>query len=310
MNKSSIELKKYIADILINNIELKQEELEQLSLLGESELEYMRNCWHNAKINRQREIIENLLILSKKKLFLDFSDIFKFCLSEKDGFVRSKALAGLSEEEDENLIKTFIHFLQNDTFEIVRVEAALALGKLAMQGELGNISEGHKTLIYNSLLKVLDNDKETYKVKAAALEAIAPLNLPRVKQLIESAYYSNQKELKLGAITAMGLNCNRYWLKFLGKEIQSDDELTRLTTVRALAELGEEEGALYLLELLEDESFQVQLEAIRALGKVGGVEAQHILNNLLNDTNTIISNTAAEALKELELCEDQQFLNF
>ncbi len=69
MNKSSIELKKYIADILINNIELKQEELEQLSLLGESELEYMRNCWHNAKINRQCEIIENLLIFFKKSYF-------------------------------------------------------------------------------------------------------------------------------------------------------------------------------------------------------------------------------------------------
>jgi HEAT repeat protein len=294
------QLKKYISTLLKQNTALVKEDMKQLSLLGGDGLEFLRQSWQGTERGRRRKIVSALLELSRQQMYLDFSPIFAFCLEDEDARVRAAAVSGIADEEDESLIPAFSRLLAGDSSAEVRLAAAAALGKLALQGELGRISEASKQQVYASLLQALDKKKESQRIRAAELEAIAPLNMPRVRGLIEAAYHSSQPLLKISAINAMGYNCNRLWLTALAQEAQSDNVDMRLAAIRALGELGEEDAALYLLEALDDEHPRIQEEAIHALGQIGGEEARNILNRLLDDAEERISNAARTALQELK----------
>ncbi len=301
---------KYIAAILNPDKALLRGDMKQLSSLGDAALDYLKKSWPGVATPRRRHIITEMVRLSGQHLHLDFSRIFAFCLGDEDELVRAAAVNGIAEEEDERLITAFSTLLHKDLSIGVRAAAARALGKLALQGELGKISSKDTQQIYSSLLSALDSEREDRSVKIAALEAIAYLNLPRVEGLIREAYYSGDPALEISAINAMGMNCNRIWLIPLAKEVQHDNDAVRLAAVRALGELGEEDAALYLIEAVEDENPQIQEEAIHALGQIGGDEASHMLHKLIGHPEQRISSAASAALQELELCENVQFLNF
>lgn len=301
---------KYINALLNPDNALLKEDLRQLSSLGDAVLDYLQKSWQGVDTLRRRQIISALLELSQQQLYLDFSRIFAFCLEDEDELVRTAAVSGIAEEEDERLTSSFIALLGKDRSEKVRLAAAQALGKLALQGELGKISQENTQQVYTSLLRALGRKKESLRIKTAALEAIAPLNKPRVRGLIEDAYNSGDLALKISAINAMGLNCNRMWLTALAEEVQHDNDAVRQAAVRALGELGEEDAALYLIEAIEDENPLIQEEAIHALGQIGGDESSNILHKLLKHPEQRISSAASAALQELELCENVQFLSF
>ncbi len=310
MNTGEASLSKYIADILRGEKLPTRSGLAKLSGIGDGCLQLMQEKWPQTNVIRRRRISSSLLALSRKNLHLDFSRIFYFYLDDKDARVRAAALAGISDEEDQRLSARFASMLLEDKSVEVRLQAAYALGRLAMLNEYGEVRQKNTDIIYQTLLKTLDKKAETVKVKAAALQAIAPLSLPKVRGLIEAAYHSDKKELQLGAISAMGLNSSRMWLTALAEEIGNTDDERRLAAVRALGELGEEDAALYLIEVIEDENPLIQEEAIRALGQVGGPEARQMLENLRESPQEHLRSTAVEALEELDICDDQQFSSF
>jgi HEAT repeat protein len=310
MNTGKASLNKYIADILRSEKLPTGSGLAKLSGIGDSSLQLMQEKWPQMDVIMRRRIVSKLLALSRKHLQLDFSRIFYFCLDDRDARVRAVALAGLSDEEDQRLSARFASMLLEDKSAEVRLQAAYALGRLAMLSEYGEVQQKNTDIIYQTLLKALDRKMETVRVKAAALQAVAPLSMPKVRGLIEAAYHSDKKELQLGAISAMGLNCSRMWLTALAEEIGNMDDERRLAAVRALGELGEQDASLYLIEVMEDENPLIQEEAIRALGQVGGPEARQMLENLLESPQERLRSRAAAALEELDICEDQLFSSF
>jgi HEAT repeat protein len=302
--------KKFISRVLNSDELLVKSELTRLSSLTNEEIEYLENKWPKADIKRRRKIISQLAELTRQHYSLDFTDIYRFCLKEKDAKIRIDSINALAEEEDPLLINDFINILKNDTSREVRIASAAALGKLSLQGELGNISDKRTNDIYNALIEVLDDKEENPIIRSSALEAIAPLNKPRVKGLIEEAYHSPLEAIKVSAIRAMGLNCNRMWLTALIDELQSDDEIMRYEAVKASGELAEEDAILYLIELVEDEVPRISEAAIKAIGEIGGEEAREILIRLISDPKPKIRRIAAQALQELELCENPLSMNF
>jgi HEAT repeat protein len=302
--------KRFISRILNSKELLVKSELTRLASLSDDEIEYMESKWAKADLKRRRKIISHLVDLSQQHYALDFSKIYQFCLKEKDAKIRADSIIALAEEEDPFLIDSFVSLLQKDNSVEVQSASATALGKLSMQGELGKISEKNTDTIYNALLDVLDDKTESTAVRASALEAIAPLNKPRVKGLIEEAYHSKEEAIKISAIRAMGLNCNRMWLTALVEELQSDNEVERYEAVKACGELAEEDTVLYLIELVEDESPRVSEAAIKAIGEIGGEEAKELLLTLTSNQDDRIRNAAKLALQELELCEDPLSTNF
>jgi HEAT repeat protein len=310
MSADTATTKKFISRILNSEESLIKSDLTRLSSLPSNEIDYLEKKWQKADLQRRRQIISYLVELTLKHFTLDFTDIYFFCLREKDVKIRAESIIALAEEENPLFINNFINVLKEDSSKEVRIASTTALGKLSMQGELGKISEKNTDTVYNALLDILDSKQENSSIRAAALEAIAPLSKPRVKGLIEEAYHSKEEVLKISAIRAMGINCNRMWLTALIDELQNDDDKLRYEAAKACGELSEEDAVLYLIDLVEDDNPRIIEAAIMSIGEIGGEEAKEILNRLTDNPKPKIRHAAKKALQELEFCEDPLSMNF
>lgn len=236
----------HIAEILDSNKPIAISKLVYLSDLNNEELEFLEEIWADADTSRRRQIISHLVHLSEVDVKLDFSGVFVSCLHDADATIRTQCVAGLDGEENYTLITPLLRALKEDSSAEVRAATAVAIGKLALLCELGKLPTHFTDKIYTALLNIWDNKAETAAVKRRALEAISPFNSPRVRELIEQAYHSNDNELKASAIYAMGRNCDLAWLTTLLAELNSDEAEIRYEAASACGELGSEEAVSHL----------------------------------------------------------------
>ena len=297
----------HIAEISDSSKPVASSKLVYLSDLGSEELKFLEEIWANADAERRHQVISQLVHLSEVDFRLDFSGVFVFCLSDPDETIRTQAIAGLDGEENYLLITPLLRALKEDNSAKVRAAAAIALGKFALLVELGKLPTHYKDKIYTALLEVLENKVETAGVKRRALEAVSPFSSPRVKELIEQAYHTDDVKLKASAIYAMGRNCDSAWLTALMTELNSNEAEIRYEAANACGELGAEEAVLHLLKLIKDEDCQVQEAAIKALGQIGGEQAKQALNKLAKNPQPRIRQAAKSALEEIHFCEDLLF---
>lgn len=293
-----------IAEISDSSKSVNSAKLIYLSALNSEELEFLAESWAKTDLGRRHEVISQLVNLSKVDFKLDFSAVFALFLIDPDETIRAHAVAGLEGEDNYLLIKPLVRALKEDISTKVRAGAAMALGKFALQGELGDLPSGYREKVYNSLLEVLDSKTELAEVKRRAVEAIAPFSLPRVKELIDAAYHTDDIKLKASAIYAMGRNCDLAWLPTLLAELNNEEAEIRYQAAVACGELGAEEAVPYLVEISQNEDQQVQEAAIMALGGIGNEQAKQALYKLTNNTQPGIRDAAKSALKEVQHCED------
>ena len=300
----SLTIEETIANLTNGGEPLLSSKLVELSNLSSVELELFEQAWVAIELKRRRQIIYRLVELAEDNFELNFDSIFRDCLKDQDTEVRSKAIEGLWESEETSLISPLIDLLAQDSSEKVQAAAATALGKFAMLAEHKKLRSCYASEVCQALLTAIDDKNKPIEVRRRALEAAAPLSLPRVRGAIMQAYQSHNSELRTSAIYAMGKSCNRSWLPILLKELASADAEARYEAVGACGELGEEEAAPYLIELTNDPDVDVRLAAIQALGKIGGTEAKGCLEQCLDDPSEAICQAAEQVLRELETEED------
>jgi len=274
--------------------------LTELSNLNPEELEVFTRSWAAIEPERRCQITHRLVELAEDNLELIFDSIFKHCLKDQDAEVRSKAIEGLWENEEASLISPLINLLEQDSLEAVQAAAAIALGKFAMLAEHQKLRSCHLFKIQEALLGVISDKSKSVEVKRHALEAAAPLSLPRVKTAIMEAYQSHNSRLRISSIYAMGKNCDPSWLPVLLKELASADDEVRYEAAGACGELEEEAAVPHLIMLIGDPDADVQMAAIQALGKIGGTKAKECLEQCLDNISKAVRQAAEQALKELE----------
>jgi HEAT repeat protein len=298
-----------ITDIADSNKRLLSSKLAELSNLSSPQLELLEETWRVIDPARRRQIVQRLVELAEDNIEFNFDGIFKFCLKDEDASVRSEAIEGLWENEEPSLIQPLIMLLKQDSSAKVKEAAAKALGKFALLAEYGKLRSNHALKVEEALLASLNNLDNNIKVRARSLEAISPLSLPQVKTAILEAHKSEDSQLKVSAIYAMGRNCDPTWLPILLNELSAVDAEARYEAAVACGELGEEEAVTYLIELIDDPDIDVQMAAIQALGKIGGPRAKNILQNCLKSTKTAISEIASQALDELKANKSPLFFS-
>lgn len=295
---------RYITEILDSGKSINNSKLASLSNLNSDEIEFLSQVWTDADLRRRREIVSHLVHLSEVDLSLDFSSVFVLCLRDPDEKIRTLAAAGLEGEDNYLLIKPLIKVLKEDISAEVRAAVAITLGQYALQGELGNLPSHYTEEVYNALLEVLDNKTESSEVKRRALEAISPFSLPRVKELIDAFYRSDDIKLRASAIFAMGRNCDLAWLPILLIELKTNEAEIRYAAATACGELGAEEAVPHLVAMVTDRDDRFNEAAIKALGEIGNEPAKQALNKLAKNPQPGIRNAAKSALKELQYCEN------
>lgn len=293
-----------IANLVNSDKSLPSSKLAELSNLNSEELAVLEQVWATIEPKRRRQIVSQLVRLAEDDFELNFDNIFKNCLKDQDAQVRSKAIEGLWENEEPSLINPLINLLEQDSSEKVQAAAATALGKFVMLAEHKKLRSSRVSKACQALLAAISDKSKPIEVKRHALEAAAPINLPRVKRAILEAYQSNNPELRGSAIYAMGKSCNAAWLPTLLKELGSTDAEIRYEAAGACGELGEEEAVPHLTALVNDPVTEVQLAAIQALGKIGGTEAKNCLEECLDDPSEAIQQAAEQALNEIGMGEE------
>lgn len=303
-------LKTYLREVSNESKPLVPSKLDNLSSLSPEELKLFVEAWAQMDIGRQRQIVSYLIELAEGNCQLNFDNIFFVGLQDPDEIVRVKSIEGLWECESRWLIDCLITILKEDSKELVRAAAATALGKFAMLAELNKLRPEDGAKIESELLAVIDHPNEKIEVRRRAIEAIAPLSQPRVKQIIQDTYESNDARMRISAIYAMGRSADPVWLPTLVRELGSTDADMRFEAAVACGELGEEGAVSYLVKLVDDLDSQVQLSAIAALGKIGGSEAEAALRECLNHPSYYVCQAAGEAMEELLFVKDPFSLEF
>ena len=295
---------KNLAELSDESKPLVSSKLANLSATSQEELALFLEAWAEIGFERRRQIASQLAELAEEDPKLNFDDIFHACLRDPDEIVRVRAIEGLWEYENHSLIDTFINMLREDRQESVRAAAALALGRFALLAELGKLRPDDGAKVEKALAAVIDDQEEQLGVRRRAVEAIATFSLPEVTEIIQEAYQSDDDEMRVSAIYAMGRNSDPAWLPTLVKELSNPDTEMRFEAAGACGELGEEEAVPHLLRLIYDLDAQVQLSAIAALGKIGGNEAGAALRECMNHTAEHIRRAAEDALEELGFSKD------
>ena len=278
--------------------------LAELSRLDREEIESFEKIWSVLEPERRRRIISSLVDLTENNVELDFNDIFKLALTDADEDVRCQAISGLWEVEETGLIGPLLGLLRNDSSDRVRASAASALGRFTLLAEHGKIRPGYKDSVKNALLGILNDDGVNEEVRRRALESLAPLSVPDVKKAIASAYASGNERLRVGAIYAMGRNCDAEWIPILLKEASSGDPERRFEAATALGELGDSDAVPRLIELGNDPDSEVRSAALQSLGRIGGSEAREYLQSCMSSRDQATREAARHALDELQANED------
>jgi HEAT repeat protein len=252
--------------------------------------------------------VGRLAEMAEGNVEMEFTALFKLCLQDPDPQVREQAIGGLWECAERSLITPLITLLQCDPAPQVRAAAAQALGRFTTLAEEQKLLAKDCQRLQESLLLAFHDPGQPLEVRRRALEALAPLSQPEVKELIQQAYRSPEAPLRLSAVYAIGRHGDPQWLPTLLKELESDDPAMRYEAATACGQMGNELAAPHLLAILGDDDPHVRDATIHALGTLGGPLAKKALLNCLKSSDEGVRQAAQVALEVLEAEEDP--LNF
>ena len=289
---------------------MKRSGLLQLSSLTRDDARDFRRLWRGVGRERRREVLGALTELSEDNLELDFSAIFRVCLSDECEIVREQATRGLLETDDRALIRPLIGLLSGDPSENVRAAAAISLSKYADLAQQGKLMSRDSQRVRDALLAVIANRDEARDVRRRAIEAVGSFDTDETSAIVRAAYESEDSAMRQSAIYAMGRSSNSVWLPIALSETNAADPAIRYEAANACGLLGEESTIPQIAALIGDEDIEVQCAAAIALGNIGGPTAKRALRRALDVGEDALTEAAAEALENLEFDEDPLGLGF
>ncbi len=189
-------LEKLLEELTSPGAPIAASRLVQLSALGPEEARYFTEGWLEVPAERRRAIASKLMDLSEDNVELDFSPIFRKLLHDDDEQVRVTAISGLWECEERALIEPLVHLALNDPDEAVRGAAAQALGRFALLAETGKLLKRDFERLAKVLLGIINDEDETLEVRRRAIEAIAPMSISQVPDLIRNAFEDGEPKLR------------------------------------------------------------------------------------------------------------------
>ena len=297
-------LENYLKELADGKSTLVISRLTDISALSPANLELFRKSWAQTPVERRWEVIGNLITLAEGDPQLDYNDIFILGIKDTDETVRLKSIEGLWEYEHRSLIDPLINILRSDNSEQARASAAVSLGKFALLCELGKLRQKDGDRVEQSLIAAIRSDKETVEVKRRAVEALAPLSLPIVTDIIREAYKNSNALMKASALYAMGINSDPAWQPIIIHELNNTDPEIRFEAAKACGEFEDGQAVPQLLKLLNDPDTEVKISVLSALGRIGGDEAEAALEECIKLSEDYVRDAANDALRELYFNRD------
>lgn len=271
--------------------------LHRFSDLAHHELAELRKIWPNVDPARKVGILEDLEELAESDTLVNFDDFALSVLSDPDPMVRVLGIRLLWECERLGLVPILTDIMMGDADEAVRAAAVSTLGKFVLLGELDAIPDDLKISNLRNLLDVAGGN-DLPQVRRRALESLGYSCHPKVPQLIQQAYDSEDTQWVSSALFAMGRSADERWTKHVMKHIQSPEPEIQYEAIRAAGELEISAARDIFMDMIEEEEGiedqDIRFAVIWSLSQLGGDEVKQELESLLED---------AEDEDEIELLE-------
>ncbi len=256
-----------------------------LSHLTPENARIVEGLWPDLDTRFRQRLVDALVEISETNFELNYDSLAFIALSDADERVRKSAIELLWENETEEVMDRFIAIIEMDGHDFVRAEAVKALGRFILKGELGEMSAQVSQRARDCVTTLLHDDQESIAVRRRALEAYANCSDEGVAQAIDSAYKSQNSQMRMSAVFAMGKSCDPIWNEIVLQELSSPSPEMRYEAARASGELEISEAVPLLSQLALDDDREIQEVAIWSLGEIGGKEAMRVLNYLAEQAN-------------------------
>jgi HEAT repeat protein len=293
--------------LAIESEPLRPSVLYALSNLARQHLPALQGVWDALSTERKQDVVRAMVELGEAMIDVDYTLLFRNWLQDDDADVRRLAVEGLWETEDLWLVGPLLHLLQVDPVPAVRAAAAISLGRFVLKGEVGHLDAAIAARIEQALLAAYFTPDEPLDVRRRALEALAYSGEAGIGDLIETAYYEGDEDLRLSAIFAMGRSADRRWRSIVIDELESISPAVRYEAALACGELELPEAVSPLARLAEDSDSEVCIVAVEALGKIGGAEALQVLQACCLSEDEALLAAAEEAVEQASWRADEEF---
>ena len=291
-----MDIKKIIVHLADHDRVVDDSNVIQLSGLSQGDLKKFFDIWKSVSSSDRTEVLNKLLKLSNNRPVLDFTDIFKMCLNDDDENVRSNAILGLWECDDKTFMRFLINMMLSDDSSDVRYVAAASLGRFVDMAREDKLSPINVSKLLGALFTTINMRDELVYVRGRAVESIASFQSDKVDDVIQDLYNSEDYNLCISSIAAMGRTSNSFWLPMVLSHIYDHDPSMRTKVAVAIGEIGDESSVYELAKLIEDDELDVQLAAISGLAKIGGSDAIIVLKKCLDCEDKILVNAATNGL--------------
>ena len=276
--------------------------LARLSDLDRQEARDLTDAWPLLPVATREAIVRGMDELAESNFALNFGRALRVALDDGSPVVRQLAVAALWEDDQADLLARYLVIARRDPSVDVRAAAVRGLTRFAGQGAAGDLDEATTDELRQLLLALADDEREPEFLRRRALEAIGVFGQePRVRELIRSAYESDQEGLRAGALSAMGSSCDHRWLDVVLAASRSPDAEIRYEAARACGTLGDDRAVPELVELADDHDVEVRHAAIAGLGALGSKAASNALRGLGAEARESDRELIEEALDEATL---------
>lgn len=250
--------------------------LYRFSGLEGDELEEFAQLWPGLSSQRRLSLLEDLELLAEANTLMNFDAIGRVGVEDEEYEVRVVAIRSLWQSERDDLIPLFLDILEKDPNRDVRAQAASALGRFVLLGELEKISPKRHKEIEDRLLAIMAEEKDTL-IRRRALESLGYSSRKRIDGLIEDAYDYGDEDMQASALFAMGRSADPRWESQVIESLDDPDSELSKEAIRAAGELKLSEALPTLLNLLLEEESELRMTAAWALSQIGGKEVAEAL---------------------------------
>lgn len=287
--------------ILSEEAEIPISKLYQLSDLPQNEFDRFMNRWPSTSDDRREQVARHMADISEENFVVDFAPYARLMLKDDAAGVRLAALDMLWDNSSVSFIDPVIERMVKDEDDDVRASAAASLGHYLLMMQWGEINRQFEQKIQEVLLEQIRGVFTPKPVRRAALEAISSGDLAEVPDLIQQAYTSDDPQMRLSAVFAMGRSADDRWVHNIATELESDDEDMRVEASRAAGNIGKSDFAEQLSEIAKfDDHLEAQIAAIYALAQIGNETAAKTLDEIVNDEDYAdLHEIADEAMEEM-----------
>lgn len=290
-----------IDTLLAPNEPFPAEYLHIFSDITEIDLAEIKKIWPRVPVLNKVNLLQDLEAMMESDTLLCCDDFALFALTDEDPEVRNHAINVLWESEDPKLAGVFGNLLTNDPIEGVRANAADALGRFVLLGELEEISKR----IYDRTVALLTdhyNSDLSDEIRQQILRSLSYCGTEEIADLIRKAYATGKKAWKIAALESMGRSLDSRWKTQVLESLSNPDADIQYEAIRAAGELQLKSARSALLRLLAEEidNNDLYYQTIWALSNIGGDTVRETLQDLLdhseNDEEIEILETAMDNL--------------